>query len=110
MNELIAEAAADWLRARLQPAAAGGANAGEKIGGRVADGFVLAPLISTACEEARHVPPRFASSRKAALAPASPRSLGGRDTARTAGAARAGRPTPPSSRPARPSRPPRARR
>ena len=63
MNELIAEAAAGWLRARLQPAAAGGANAGEKIGGRVADGFALAPLISTACEEARHVPPRFASSR-----------------------------------------------
>ena len=75
MNELIAELAAGWLRARLEPApaAAGGGYQSQdqaaidrkitQTGGRVADGFALAPLIATACEEARHVPPRFASSR-----------------------------------------------
>ena len=65
MNELIAESAACWLRARLEPAhaSADGGGAPARIGGRVADGFALAPLIATACEEARHVPPRFASSR-----------------------------------------------
>ena len=53
MNELIAESAACWLRARLEPApaSADGGDAHARTGGRVADGFALAPLIATACED-----------------------------------------------------------
>ena len=64
MNEFLAEALAGWARGRHDgpPTQRGGAPGGV-VGGRVADGHRLSADVARMCEEARHAPPRFASTR-----------------------------------------------